>query len=72
MTDGDKQAAFMREYQERFDKKLRDNEIAVLEYWREQLLKTVGARPEGIAALQQQVRRIADMMENRIKILKKG
>ena len=72
MTESDKQTAFMREYQERFDKKLRENEIAVLEYWREQLNRVAGMRPEGIAALQMQLKKITDMMENRIRILKKG
>lgn len=72
MTERDKQAAFMREYQERFDKKLRENEIAILEHWKEQLNRVVNTRPEGIAALQLQVKKITDMMENRIRILKKG
>lgn len=72
MGDIEKQAALLKEYRERFDKKLRENEISVLEYWREQLNKVAAMRPEGIAALQLQVKKVSDMMENRIKILKKG
>jgi len=72
MAEADKQAAFMKEYQERFEKKLRDNEIAVLEYWKDQLQKVLATRPEGIAALQLQIKKVADMMENRIRIVKKG
>ena len=72
MTERDNQSAFMREYQDRFDKKLRESEIASLEYWREQLNRVIKMKPEGVAALQLQVKKIADMMENRIKMLKKG
>jgi len=29
-------------------------------------------KPEGVASLQLQIKKITDMMENRVKILKKG
>lgn len=64
--------AFLREFQLRFEKKLKENEIAVLEYWKEQWDKLITMRPEGVAALQMQMKRISDMMANRIKVLKKG
>lgn len=72
MAEADRQAAFMKEYQERFEKKLRDSEISVLEYWKEQLQKVLGTRPEGVAALQMQIKKVSDMMENRIRMLRKG
>lgn len=71
MTDAGRNAAFMREMQERFDKKLKENELAVLEYWKAQLDKVITMKPEGIASLQMQIKKISDMMANRIKILKK-
>jgi len=71
MGDADKQAAFMKEIQARFDKKLREQEISVVEYWKLQLDKLITMRPEGIASLQLQMKRISDMMANRIKMLKK-
>ena len=71
MSEADRQAAFLRQYQERFEKKLRDKEIELLEHWREQLLRVLGRPPEGVAALQLQIRKIADMMGNRIKLLKR-
>jgi hypothetical protein len=71
MGDADKQAAFMKEIQSRFDKKLREQEISVVEYWKLQLDKLITMRPEGIASLQLQMKRISDMMANRIKMLKK-
>ena len=71
MTDTN-QAAFMKELQARFDKKLREKEISDLEHWKAYLDKLASMKPEGIASLQLQIKKVADMMENRIKILKKG
>ena len=71
MNDADKQAVFMKEYQARFDKKLREQEISVVEYWKVHLDKLIIMKPEGIASLQLQMKRISDMMKNRIMMLKK-
>ena len=71
MAEMDKEAAFMREYQLRFEKKLKENEIAVLEHWKGQFDKLITMKPEGIAALQMQMRRVSEMMLNRIKLLSK-
>jgi hypothetical protein len=72
MTPMDSSAAFIKEYQERFEKKLKENEIALLEHWKEQLEKIESSRPDSIASLQLQIRKISEMMGNRIKLLKKG
>jgi len=58
-------------YQERFEKKMRENEIAVLEHWKTQLDKIVAMRPESIASVQLHIKKMAEMMANRIKMLKK-
>ena len=71
MNDADKQAVFMKEYQAKFDKKLREQEISVVEYWKVHLDKLIIMKPEGIASLQLQMKRISDMMKNRIMMLKK-
>ena len=71
MAEMDKEAAFIREYQVRFEKKLKGNEIAILEHWKGQLDKLITMKPEGIAALQMQMRRVSEMMANRIKVLSK-
>jgi hypothetical protein len=63
--------AFIKEYQAKFDKKLKENEISLLEHWKSQLDKVLSMKPEGIGSLQLQIKRISDMMENRMKILKK-
>jgi len=62
---------FIKEYQERFEKKLRENEIALLDHWKTQLDKVISIRPDSIASLQMQIKKISDMMANRIRVLKK-
>ena len=67
----DDQSALVKEFQARFAKKIKENEISSLEYWKEQLDKLLILKPEGIAALQLQIKRISNMMGNRISTLKK-
>ncbi len=64
--------AFIKEYQERFEKKLKENEIELLEHWKGQIEKIESSRPDSIASLQLQIHKMSDMMGNRIKVLKKG
>ena len=71
MADVEKNQAFIKEYQAKFDKKLKENEISLLEYWKSQLDKVLSMKPEGIASLQLQIKRISDMMDNRMKTIKK-
>ena len=71
MAENDHQAALLKEIQTRFDRKLRENEIDLLEHWKEQVDRVALMKPEGVAALQQQVRKISEMMANRIRMLKR-
>jgi hypothetical protein len=71
MAEKDQQAALIREIQMRFDRKLKENEISLLEYWQEQLDRIGAMKPEGVAALQSQVKRVSEMMANRIRMLKR-
>lgn len=71
MAVQDSSNAFLKEYQERFEKKMRENEVALLEHWKGQLDKISSARPDSVASLQMQVKKITEMMANRIKVLKK-
>ena len=71
MASQDSTAAFIKEYQDRFEKKLKENEITLLEHWRAQLDKVVSMRPDSIASLQLQITKISEMMANRIKVLKR-
>ena len=71
MAAMDSSGAFIKEYQERFEKKLKEHEIDLLEHWKAQLDKISTMRPDGIASLQTQITKMADMMATRIKVLKK-
>jgi hypothetical protein len=71
MGEKDQQTVLMKVIQTRFERKLKESEIALLEHWKEQVDRVALMKPEGIAALQQQVRRISEMMVNRIRILKR-
>lgn len=71
MASIDSSNEFIKSYQERFEKKMKENEISALEHWKTQLDKIAAMRPESIASLQIQIKKMAEMMANRIKILKK-
>jgi hypothetical protein len=60
----------LKDLQKQIEKKLREQEISVLEYWKERLDKIAALRPEGIASLQLEIKKVSDMMANRVKILK--
>ncbi len=63
--------AFVREMQARMEKKLREQEIASVQHWKEQVDRILALRPEGVAALQSHLRILSERMENRIRMLKK-
>ena len=71
MAERDQPAVLLKEIQARLERKVKDNEITLLEYWKEQVDRVAAMKPEGIAALQLQVRKISEMMANRIRILKR-
>jgi hypothetical protein len=71
MAEREQQAVLVKEIQARFDRKVKENEITLLEYWKEQVDRVAALKPEGIAALQMQVRKVSEMMANRIRILKR-
>jgi hypothetical protein len=70
MGVSEKDQAFLREVQKKFDKKVRENEISALEYWKERLDRLAVMKPEGIASLQLEIKKISAMMANRIRALK--
>jgi len=71
MAERDQQAALLKEIQTRFERKLKESEITLLEHWKEQVDRVALMKPEGVAALQQQVKKISEMMANRIRMLKR-
>lgn len=72
MGEQEQQAAFRREIEVRLERRLKESEISLLEYWKEHLDRVGAMKPEGIAALQLQVKNISEMMANRIRMLKRG
>lgn len=64
-------AVIIREYQKRLDRALRENEISVLQYWKERLDRIAAMKPEGIASLQLELKKLSENMDNRVKTLKK-
>jgi hypothetical protein len=65
------QSTLVKEFQAQFAKKVNESEIESLEYWKELLDKLLIAKPEGVAALQVQVKKVANMMGTRINTLKR-
>ena len=63
--------AFLKEIQAKMDRKMKESEIAVLEHWKGHLDRILSMKPEGVASLQLHVRKVAEMMNNRIRILKR-
>jgi len=62
---------FLKNLQNQIEKKLKEQEISFLDYWKERLDRIAAMRPEGIAALQLEIKKVSEMMANRVKILKK-
>lgn len=62
---------FLKAYQQRFEQKIRETEIGVIEYWRERLDRLIAMRPDGIASLQAEMKKMSQMMKNRVVALKR-
>jgi len=71
MAEREEQSVLAKEIQARFVRKFREQEISIIEYWKEQVEQVAALKPEGIAALQMHVRKISDRMANRILTLKR-
>lgn len=64
--------ALMKEIQIRFEKKMKESEIENIEFWKSQVDRILALKPEGVAPLQIQIKKLSEMMANRIMMLKKG
>ena len=71
MAPVDSLNVFIREFQEKSEKKVREKEVGILEYWKAHVGKIIAMGPESIASVQLQVTKMSEMMGNRIKVLKK-
>ena len=64
--------ALMAEIQARFEKKVREKEIESIAFWKEEVDRILALKPEGIGPIQLRIKKLSDMMNNRISVLKKG
>lgn len=71
MKDSRPDAAMVKDIQARMEKKMREHEIAVIQHWKERIDRVATMKPEGIAPLQLEIKKISSMMDNRIGVLKK-
>lgn len=71
VAEKEQQAQLMKDIQARLERKVKENEIHIIEYWKEQVDRVGSLKPEGIAALQTQIKKISEMMANRIRTLKR-
>lgn len=61
----------LKDIQERVEKKIREQEIAVIAHWKERVEKILALKPEGIAPLMIELKNLSSMMANRIAAVKK-
>jgi len=67
----DRNAVLIKEMQARIDRKLKEGEVEIVAYWKDQIDRISAVKPEGLAALQQQLKNISEMMSNRLRVLKR-
>ncbi len=71
MAEMDRNAVLIKEMQARIDRKLKEGEVEIVAYWKDQIDRISAVKPEGLAALQQQLKNISEMMGNRLRVLKR-
>ncbi len=64
-------AVFLREFQKKVERAKTEHEISVIQHWKERLDRLTALKPEGIGALQVEMKKLSSMMENRVTTLKK-
>lgn len=62
---------FLREFQKKVERAKAEHEISVVQYWKERLDRLAAMKPEGIGALQVEMKKLSSVMDNRIKTIKK-
>ena len=66
-----KDQTFLKEIQAKMDRKLKESEINIIEHWKGHLDRVLSMKPEGVASLQLHIKKVTEMMNNRIRILKR-
>ncbi|MDD3579677.1 MAG: hypothetical protein PHW74_01505 [Desulfobacca sp.] len=64
--------ALVKQLKSRVENELRQRELALLEYWLEELKKIEAKRHQDLAGLLNDLKSLINRMQNRFKILKAG
>ncbi|OPX21131.1 MAG: hypothetical protein BZ151_00225 [Desulfobacca sp. 4484_104] len=64
--------AVVKQLKSRIENELRQRELALLEYWLEELKKIEAKRHQDLAGLLNDLKNLINRMQNRFKVLKAG
>jgi len=64
--------ALVKQLKSRIENELRQRELALLEYWLEELKKIEAKRHQDLAGLLNDLKNLINRMQNRFKVLKAG
>ena len=63
--------AFLEQMKKKVEKELTNNEISVIEFWKEEMEKLLHKKSESLSALLQDFNNLTGRMDNRLKELKR-
>ncbi|MCP4717612.1 MAG: hypothetical protein GY868_21020 [Deltaproteobacteria bacterium] len=63
---------FVEQMQKKIEKELRNKEIDVVEYWRDEVQKLLRKKTESLSALKQDLHALSTRMENRLQVIKRS
>jgi len=64
------EAAWLRGMREKIEEEMTKKEIETLLYWKGEVEKILGRRPESLGTFQLEIQNFIQRMQNRIKVLK--
>jgi hypothetical protein len=64
------EAAWLKEMRKKIEEEMAQKEIETLLYWKGELEKILGRRPESLGTFQLEIQNFIQRMQNRIKVLK--
>lgn len=64
------EAAWLKEMRKKIEEEMAQKEIETLLYWKGELEKILGRRPESLGTFQLEIQNLIQRMQNRIKVLK--
>lgn len=64
--------AFLEQMKKKVDHELREKEISITEFWKQEAEKILHKKTESLSALQVEVKNLIVKMDNRIKMVKRS